>query len=164
MKKPKIPSPLLDVLAPPPHIPHRCGAKTHGTGAPCRKWACFGRERCRLHGGAAGSGRPPTTGRHTEQALRSRHVRHVVRSLLALHFYKPDPIDAPHGSYDSESVRAQTMSAQRMGTEAASPALSRTSTQSATKAGVAKDGKTAAHAAYQAPSRSNPEKGTSCKP
>ena len=33
----------------------RCGAKTR-SGAPCRSPAVQGRSRCRMHGGAAGSG------------------------------------------------------------------------------------------------------------
>jgi uncharacterized protein YjcR len=36
----------------------RCGAKTR-SGAPCRSPAVQGKERCRMHGGAKGSGAPP---------------------------------------------------------------------------------------------------------
>jgi hypothetical protein len=36
----------------------RCGAKTR-TGRPCRSPAVSGRPRCRMHGGARGSGGPP---------------------------------------------------------------------------------------------------------
>ncbi len=36
----------------------RCGAKTRAGGA-CRAPAVAGRRRCRMHGGAAGSGAPP---------------------------------------------------------------------------------------------------------
>jgi hypothetical protein len=35
----------------------RCGAKTRG-GSPCRQAAVKGRARCRMHGGAKGSGGP----------------------------------------------------------------------------------------------------------
>ncbi|MEI6723755.1 MAG: HGGxSTG domain-containing protein [Betaproteobacteria bacterium] len=35
----------------------RCGAKTR-KGAPCKAPAAFGKKRCRMHGGAAGSGAP----------------------------------------------------------------------------------------------------------
>lgn len=35
----------------------RCGAKTR-SGAPCRSPAVQGKQRCRMHGGAAGSGAP----------------------------------------------------------------------------------------------------------
>ena len=36
----------------------RCGARTR-TGSPCRQAAVSGRARCRMHGGAKGSGGPP---------------------------------------------------------------------------------------------------------
>jgi hypothetical protein len=36
----------------------RCGARTRA-GAPCRQAAVRGRARCRMHGGARGSGGPP---------------------------------------------------------------------------------------------------------
>ena len=35
----------------------RCGARTRNGGA-CRAPAVYGRKRCRMHGGAAGSGAP----------------------------------------------------------------------------------------------------------
>jgi len=35
----------------------RCGAKTR-SGKPCRSPAVHGKRRCRMHGGAAGSGAP----------------------------------------------------------------------------------------------------------
>lgn len=35
----------------------RCGARTRN-GAPCRNPAVAGKRRCRMHGGAAGSGAP----------------------------------------------------------------------------------------------------------
>jgi hypothetical protein len=35
----------------------RCGARTRG-GHPCRSPAVRGKRRCRMHGGAAGSGAP----------------------------------------------------------------------------------------------------------
>jgi uncharacterized protein YjcR len=35
----------------------RCGARTR-SGAPCRNAAVTGRTRCRMHGGATGSGAP----------------------------------------------------------------------------------------------------------
>ena len=35
----------------------RCGAKTRG-GTPCRSPAVSGKARCRMHGGAKGSGAP----------------------------------------------------------------------------------------------------------
>lgn len=42
-----------------------CGA-TNRRGTPCQKWPCKGKKRCKLHGGAKGSGRPPTHGLYRE--------------------------------------------------------------------------------------------------
>ncbi len=39
------------------HESPRCGAKTR-SGAPCRSPAVTGKKRCRMHGGARGSGAP----------------------------------------------------------------------------------------------------------
>ena len=39
------------------HLSCRCGARTR-SGSPCRSPAVRGRRRCRMHGGAAGSGAP----------------------------------------------------------------------------------------------------------
>ncbi len=36
----------------------RCGAHARTTGKPCRSPAVLGKDRCRMHGGAAGSGAP----------------------------------------------------------------------------------------------------------
>jgi len=41
-----------------PHQPHACcGAKTR-SGKPCKNAPVTGKKRCRMHGGAAGSGAP----------------------------------------------------------------------------------------------------------
>ena len=42
----------------PMHLSLRCGARTR-RGSPCRSPAVKGRERCRMHGGATGSGARP---------------------------------------------------------------------------------------------------------
>lgn len=42
----------------------RCGAKTRASGS-CRSPAVYGKNRCRMHGGAAGSGAP----KHNQNAL-----------------------------------------------------------------------------------------------
>ena len=55
----------------------RCGAKTRA-GTPCRSPAVMGRRRCRMHGGAKGSGAPKgnqnalSHGAYTSGALRER--------------------------------------------------------------------------------------------
>ena len=82
-RKPRNP---IDDLLDPPHTSQRCGAKLRGKDAVCQRWAAVGRTRCRLHGGAPGSGRPPTHGRYTAKRLRHRRVMKLLMRLLrALH-------------------------------------------------------------------------------
>jgi hypothetical protein len=58
----------------------RCGAKTR-QGTPCRAPAVAGKKRCRMHGGAAGSGAPSNNqnalkhGFYTRQAIAERAAR-----------------------------------------------------------------------------------------
>ncbi|WP_273143999.1 HGGxSTG domain-containing protein [Oceanicaulis alexandrii] len=55
----------------------RCGAKTRA-GAPCRSPAVAGKTRCRMHGGAKGSGAPKgnqnafKNGLYTQDAIEAR--------------------------------------------------------------------------------------------
>jgi hypothetical protein len=63
----------------------RCGAKTR-SGHPCRQAAVRGRNRCRMHGGAKGSGGPRgerngnfKRGLHTHEA---KAIRSVVRAKV----------------------------------------------------------------------------------
>lgn len=53
----------------------RCGAKTR-SGRPCQSPAVSGKRRCRMHGGAAGSGAP----RGNQNALKHGHY---TREALA---------------------------------------------------------------------------------
>jgi hypothetical protein len=76
------------------HNPHlspmnqapRCNARTR-RGTPCQSPAVKGRKRCRMHGGAEGSGGPPGNrnafrhGRYTADAIARR--REVVALLRA---------------------------------------------------------------------------------
>lgn len=64
----------------------RCGAKTR-KGTPCKSPAVSGKERCRMHGGAAGSGAPLGNsnalkhGRHTKENKSFRkHVHDLLRA------------------------------------------------------------------------------------
>jgi hypothetical protein len=63
----------------------RCGAKTR-CGATCRSPAVHGRKRCRMHGGAAGSGAPRANrnarkhGLFTGEAIAERRR---IQALLA---------------------------------------------------------------------------------
>jgi hypothetical protein len=68
----------------------RCGAKTR-SGKPCRSPAVTGKKRCRMHGGAAGSGAPRgntnafKSGFYTrERILERRQRRDFLRRALAL--------------------------------------------------------------------------------
>jgi hypothetical protein len=69
----------------------RCGAKTRA-GHPCRQAAVGNRSRCRMHGGAKGSGGPRgdrngrfTNGLHTREAKTIRKdIRARVREIKAL--------------------------------------------------------------------------------
>ena len=63
----------------------RCGAKTR-QGTPCRSPAVAGKERCRMHGGAKGSGAPKGNinalkhGLYTAEAKAvNKHVRDLLR-------------------------------------------------------------------------------------
>ncbi len=64
----------------------RCGARTR-RGTPCRQPAVTGRKRCRMHGGADGSGAPCGNhnalkhGRYTAEAIAQR--REVAALLRA---------------------------------------------------------------------------------
>jgi hypothetical protein len=69
----------------------RCGARTR-SGTPCRSPAVTGRRRCRMHGGAPGSGGPKGSrngnykhGRYTAEAIASgRWLRQLTRDVKAL--------------------------------------------------------------------------------
>jgi hypothetical protein len=62
----------------------RCGAKSR-SGKPCRSPAVAGKKRCRMHGGAPGSGAPRGNknalkhGRYTREAIQERRL---LRALL----------------------------------------------------------------------------------
>jgi hypothetical protein len=69
----------------------RCGAKTR-SGTPCRSPAVTGRRRCRMHGGAQGSGGPrgPRNGnykhgRYTADTIATRRwLRERIREVRTL--------------------------------------------------------------------------------
>ena len=64
--------------------PQTCGAKTR-SGAPCRNHPVTGKRRCRMHGGAKGSGGQPGNkhalkhGRYSTEAV---HERRDYRELM----------------------------------------------------------------------------------
>jgi hypothetical protein len=63
----------------------RCGAKTRA-GKPCQSPAVNGKKRCRMHGGAPGSGAPignQNARKHGRYTARSKDVRHFFAALRA---------------------------------------------------------------------------------
>ena len=72
------------------HVSH-CGAKTR-SGSPCKSAPVTGRRRCRMHGGADGSGAPTGPkngnykhGRYTQEVAATREwlseATHMLRDL-----------------------------------------------------------------------------------
>jgi hypothetical protein len=68
----------------------RCGAKTR-SGKPCKSPAVSGKKRCRMHGGAPGSGAPRGNknalkhGLYTREAIEERrHLRSLMRQSRIL--------------------------------------------------------------------------------
>jgi len=62
----------------------RCGAKTR-SGRPCRSPAVRGKQRCRMHGGATGSGAPRGNRNALKHGLFTREAveeRRAVQDLL----------------------------------------------------------------------------------
>jgi hypothetical protein len=67
---------------------NRCGAKTR-SGAPCKSAPVTGRRRCRMHGGAHGSGAPSGSrngnykhGRYTAETAAARRFLREARRML----------------------------------------------------------------------------------
>ena len=66
------------------HSSPRCGAKTR-SGKPCRSPAVGGKKRCRMHGGAPGSGAPLGNKNALKHGLYTREAieeRRKVRTLM----------------------------------------------------------------------------------
>jgi hypothetical protein len=64
-------------------LSRRCGAKTR-SGKACRAPAVLGKKRCRMHGGAPGSGAPPGNQNALKNGLYTREAfeqRQQVRAL-----------------------------------------------------------------------------------
>lgn len=62
----------------------RCGAKTR-KGTPCQAPAVSGKKRCRMHGGAKGSGAPmgnQNALKHGEYTREAKEFRKHIRGLL----------------------------------------------------------------------------------
>lgn len=80
MKKPQY-DPMHPVMQPEilANAP-RCGARTRA-GTPCRSPAVGGKTRCRMHGGASGSGAPRGNRNAWKHGLRSAGTRAMARAL-----------------------------------------------------------------------------------
>jgi hypothetical protein len=61
----------------------RCGAKSR-SGKPCRSPAVVGKKRCRMHGGAAGSGAPRGNKNALKHGQSTREAIEERRRLQAL--------------------------------------------------------------------------------
>ena len=61
----------------------RCGAKTR-SGGPCRSPAVSGRKRCRMHGGAPGSGAPRANRNARKHGLFTRGALAERRQIQVL--------------------------------------------------------------------------------
>ena len=61
----------------------RCGAKTR-SGEPCKAPAARGKQRCRMHGGAKGSGAPIGNQNAIKSGLYTREALEERRRLSAL--------------------------------------------------------------------------------
>ncbi len=73
----------------------RCGAKTR-KGTPCQSPAVHGKNRCRMHGGAAGSGAPfgnKNALKHGYYSRESRQERQMLKKLIRGMFVNLDSID-----------------------------------------------------------------------
>ena len=61
----------------------RCGARTR-SGQPCRSPAVAGKKRCRMHGGAAGSGAPKRNRNALKHGLFTHEARAERKQLQEL--------------------------------------------------------------------------------
>lgn len=67
-----------------PHAPAICGAKTRN-GHPCKTAPVKGKKRCRMHGGAKGSGAPMGNQNALKHGFYSKHtieMKKAVKNLL----------------------------------------------------------------------------------
>jgi hypothetical protein len=94
----------VEALLHPPHVSQRCGARARSTGQPCRRWAAIGSHRCKFHGGAKGSGRPPIHGRRSEQTQRNQVVTGALMRMVRERYAKMPPLLVPPPSCDSAGV------------------------------------------------------------
>ncbi len=64
------------------HLSLRCGARTkHNNGNPCRSPAVRGKQRCRMHGGAKGSGGQPENKNALKHGLTTTIIKNFRKSV-----------------------------------------------------------------------------------
>jgi hypothetical protein len=89
------------------HVPQsaRCGAKTR-SGAPCKSVPVTGRRRCRMHGGADGSGAPEGSkngnykhGRYTKEVAATRQWLREATQLLRGFKLGPPKVETMRAQY-----------------------------------------------------------------
>src|SRR5262245_13546627 len=98
----------------PMHASLRCGAKTR-SGKPCASPAVSGKKRCRMHGGALGSGAPRGNqnalkhGKYTRAAINQRReVRNLIRFLSKHPFDTSwDDVELPEMPYTMEAEHGE---------------------------------------------------------
>lgn len=73
-----------------PHAPaynfataKRCGAKTR-SGLPCKSPAVHGKNRCRMHGGAKGSGAPVGNQNALKHGFYTKESRNLIKDIKNL--------------------------------------------------------------------------------
>lgn len=73
-----------------PETETRCGARTRA-GTPCQRYPVAGKRRCRLHGGAAGSGAPSAERNGNYKHGRYSRVKRAERVAAMNQLWKPMP-------------------------------------------------------------------------
>jgi hypothetical protein len=97
----------------------KCDAKTRA-GTPCQRPPNRGSKRCRLHGGAKGSGRPPTSGRWTKATAQAYERARLLLALVKRFHGSPGGrrmVYAPRGNPSVEEIlaRLRELSGKRSG-------------------------------------------------
>ena len=74
----------------------RCGAKTR-RGSPCRAPAANGKGRCRMHGGAKGSGAPKGNQNAFKHGAYSKDSIELMKQIKAMMLESEELLKALHG-------------------------------------------------------------------
>ena len=74
----------------------RCGAKTR-RGTPCKAPAANGKGRCRMHGGAKGSGAPKGNQNAFKHGAYSKDSIELIKQVKAMMLESEELLEALHG-------------------------------------------------------------------